>query len=267
MPTLLKAAVLGVVQGVTEFLPVSSTAHLLISERLIGFADPGGVFTVMIQLGSIVAVMWLYRAKILAVVAGLPSSVEARLFAFKIVLAAVPALVAGALFSTFVKRVLYGSFVVIAVAFIAGGIIMLIVERFRPAPDVMSVDALPVGRALAIGSFQALALIPGVSRSGGTIVAAMAMRVERAAAAEFTFFLAMPTMAAAFAHDLLEARHSLGSARAAEIAVGFVMAFLSSALVIKPFLDYVRRSGFAPFAWYRIALGIALLAAVAAGWM
>ena len=266
MPTLLKAACLGIVQGLTEFLPVSSTAHLLISERVIGFSDPGGVFTVMIQLGSIVAVVWLYRAKVLSVIAGLPTRPEARRFALMIVLATVPALVAGLFFSKFVKSVLYGSFVVIAVALIAGGIIMLVVERFRPAPDVISVDQLPVGRAVAIGAFQALALIPGVSRSGGTIVAAMAMRVDRAAAAEFTFFLAMPTMTAAFAHDLLDLRHSLGSARAAEIAVGFVMALLSSALVIKPFLNYVRRSGFAPFAWYRIALGLALLAAVAAGW-
>ena len=267
MPSLLKAAVLGLLQGVTEFLPVSSTAHLLIGERLIGFSDPGGIFTVMIQLGSIFAVVWLYRAKILSVLSGLPSSPAARTFAFKIVLATVPALAAGLFFSKFVKSVLYGSFVVIATAFIVGGIIMLIVERFRPAADVMDVDSLPVGRALAIGSFQALALIPGVSRSGGTIVAAMAMRVDRAAAAEFTFFLAMPTMAAAFAHDLLDARHELASARGLEIAVGFVMAFISSALVIAPFLNYVRRSGFAPFAWYRILLGVALLAAVAAGWL
>ena len=267
MPSLLKAALLGVLQGTTEFLPVSSTAHLLISERLIGYSDPGGVFTVMIQLGSIVAVMWLYRAKILSVIAGLPSQPEARRFALMILLATVPALIAGLFFSKFVKSVLYGSFAVIAVAFIVGGVIMLVVERFRPAPDVISVDQLPVGRAVAIGAFQALALIPGVSRSGGTIVAAMAMRVDRAAAAEFTFFLAMPTMTAAFAHDLLDVRHSLGSARATEIAVGWMMAFLSSALVIKPFLNYVRRSGFAPFAWYRIALGLALLAAVAAGWI
>jgi undecaprenyl-diphosphatase len=265
MPNLLKAALLGIVQGVTEFLPVSSTAHLLISERLIGFSDPGGVFTVMIQLGSILAVMWLYRAKILSVIAGLPSDPNARRFAIMIAVATVPALVAGLLFSKFVKSVLYGSFVVIAVAFIAGGIIMLIVERFRPVPDVTDVDRLPVGRALAIGSFQALALIPGVSRSGGTIVAAMAMRVDRPAAAEFTFFLAMPTMAAAFGHDLLEVRHDLASARGLEIAVGFVMAFVASALVIRPFLNYVRRSGFAPFAWYRIVLGAAVLAAVAAG--
>lgn len=267
MPTLLKAALLGILQGLTEFLPVSSTAHLLIGSRLIGYDDPGGVFTVMIQLGSIFAVMWLYREKIVAVVTGLPSKPEARRFAFTILVATVPLLAAGALFSKFVRGRLHGNFVVMGLAFIIGGVIMLIVERVRPAPDVMDVDSLPAGRALAIGSFQALALVPGVSRSGGTIVAAMAMRVDRAAAAEFTFFLAMPSMAAAFAKDLLDARHDLASARGLEIAVGFVMAFLSSALVVKPFLHYVRRSGFAPFAWYRIAAGLALLAAVAAGWM
>jgi undecaprenyl-diphosphatase len=245
---------------------VSSTAHLLIGGRVLGYDDPGGVFTVMIQLGSIVAVMWLYREKIVAVLTGLPSKPEARHFALMIGLATLPALIAGALFSQFVKSVLYGNFTVIAIAFVAGGIVMLIVERFRPKPDVFDVDRLPVGRAVATGSFQALALIPGVSRSGGTIVAAMAMRVDRPAAAEFTFFLAMPTMAAAFAHDLLEARHNLGSARGLEIAVGFVMAFIASALVVKPFVNFVRRSGFGPFAWYRIVAGIALLAAVLAGW-
>jgi undecaprenyl-diphosphatase len=267
MPTLLKAAILGVVQGLFEFLPVSSTAHLLLAGRVLGYDDPGGAFTVMIQLGSILAVVWLYREKIISVAAGLPSRPEARRFAAMIVLATVPALVAGGLLSNFVKGVLYASIPVIAIAFIAGGIVMLIVERFRPAPDVFDVDSLPVARAVAVGSFQALALIPGVSRSGGTIVAAMAMRVDRAAAAEFTFFLAMPTMAAAFALNLLEVRDHLGPERGLEIAVGFVMAFLASALVVKPFLSYVRRSGFAPFAWYRIVFGAALLAALAAGWV
>jgi undecaprenyl-diphosphatase len=260
MPPLAQAALLGIVQGLTEFLPVSSTAHLLIVEKLIGFDDPGGLFTVMIQLGSILAVVWLYRAKILEVLTSLPSDPEARRFAFKVILATVPSLVAGALFSSYVKRVLYTTLTVAAVAFIVGGIIILIVERFRPVPDVQTVDELPLGRALAVGAFQALALIPGVSRSGGTIVAAMAMKVERAAAAEFTFFLAMPTMAAAFVHDLLELRHGVGPSRGAEIAVGFVMAFLGALLVVKPFLDYVRRRGFAPFAWYRIVLGAILLA-------
>jgi len=158
--------------------------------------------------------------------------------------------------------VLYASFTVIALAFIIGGIVILIVERFRPRPDVVDAERIPVGRAFLVGIGQTLALVPGVSRSGGTIVAAMLLRVDRAAAAEFSFFLAMPTMAAAFAHDLLEVRHNLGAARAAEIAVGFVLAFISSALVVRPFLNYVRSHGFGPFAWYRIVLGAALLAAL-----
>ena len=264
MSSLVKAALLGVVQGVTEFLPVSSTAHLLIGERLIGYDDPGGVFTVMIQLGSIFAVVWLYRQKILEVLTGLPSKPQARHFAVMLIVATIPALVAGALLAKFVKSVLYESFGVIAAAFIIFGVFMIVVERLRPAPSVRVVDETPVGRALAIGTWQVLALIPGVSRSGSTMVGGMLARLDRPTAAEFSFFLAMPTMAAAFAHDLLEVRHNLGAARGSEIAVGFVMAFVSSALVVKPFLAVVRRSGFAPFAWYRIALGIAVLYAVAA---
>ena len=260
MPTLLKAALLGIIQGVTEFLPVSSTAHLLIGERFLVFDDPGGVFTVMIQLGSILAIMWLYRQKIVRVLGGLPSDPEARHFALTIIVATAPALAAGALLSTFVKGVLYASFGVIGAAFMVGGVIMLIVERFRPTPAILDADRVPPGPALAVGSAQALALVPGVSRSGGTIVAAMLAGIDRPAAAEFSFFLAMPTMAAAFAHDLVEVRHNLGFERGLEIAVGFVMAFIASALVVRPFLAVVRRSGFAPFAWYRIALGLALLA-------
>ena len=260
MPTIITAALLGVLQGVTEFLPVSSTAHLLIASRLAGYEDPGGVFTVMIQLGSILAIMWLYRDKILTVLRGLTSDPAARHFALMIVLATLPALLAGALLSTFVKRVLYASFGVMGTAFLLGGIVMLIAERFRPRPTTLDADRMPLGPALAMGCAQTLALIPGVSRSGGTIVAGMLTGVDRAAAAEFSFFLAMPTMAAAFGHDLLEVRHHLSVGRASEIAVGFVMAFISSALVVRPFLDVVRRSGFAMFAWYRVALRIALLA-------
>ena len=267
MPPTLQAAILGIVQGVTEFLPVSSTAHLLIGARLIGYDDPGGVFTVMIQLGSIVAIMWLYREKIWNVLSGLSTDPEARHFAMMIVVATVPALVAGALLSGFVQRVLYASFGVIGAAFVIGGIIMLIVERFRPAPSIRDADHTPIGRALAIGCAQALALIPGVSRSGATIVAAMVAGLDRPAAAEFSFFLAMPTMAAAFGKSLLDVRHDLGQARAVEIAVGFVMAFIASVLVIRPFLGVVRRAGFVPFASYRIIIGLGLLAAIAAGWL
>jgi undecaprenyl-diphosphatase len=260
MPVLVKAALLGIVQGVTEFLPVSSTAHLLVGERLLGYDDPGGAFTVMIQLGSICAIMWLYREKILRIVAGLSSEPDARHFALMLIVGTVPALIAGALLSTFVKRVLYASFGVIGVAFLIGGIIMLLVESMRPRPAILDADRMPLSRALAMGCAQALALIPGVSRSGGTIVAGMLGGVDRPAAAEFSFFLAMPMLAAAFGHDLLEVRHQLGPERALEIAVGFVMAFLASALVVRPFMSVVRRRGFVPFAWYRVAAGVALLA-------
>jgi undecaprenyl-diphosphatase len=260
------AALLGLVQGLTEFLPVSSTAHLLLGARLLRFEDPGGVFTVMIQLGSILAVMWLYRAKIVHVLTNLPSDPDARRFALMILVAFLPAVVAGLLFAGFVKRVLYESPAVIAVSFIAGGIVMLIVERTRPAPTVMNAEHTPLLRALGIGACQVLALIPGVSRSGATIVGAMALGLDRPAAAEFSFFLAMPTMMAAFAHDLLEARQHLSVERAEEIAIGLVFAFIAAALVVRPFLAIVRRTGFAPFAWYRIGAGALILAALFAGW-
>jgi undecaprenyl-diphosphatase len=259
------AALLGILQGLTEFLPVSSTAHLLIGARLLGFSDPGGLFTVMIQLGSILAVVWLYRVKIVRIVRDLPSDPDARHFVLMLVVAFVPTAVAGLLLAGFVKRVLYTTPVVIAVSFVVGGIVMLLVERKGPRPTVENADHVSLGRAFGIGVCQSLALVPGVSRSGATIVGAMLFGVDRPAAAEFSFFLAIPTMSAAFAHDVLEARHGLGAARAEEIAIGLVMAFVASALVIRPFLGVVRRSGFAPFAWYRIAAGVALAAAVFSG--
>jgi undecaprenyl-diphosphatase len=245
---------------------VSSTAHLLIAEKLLGFQDPDGVFTVMIQLGSIFAIAWLYRATILKVIAGLSSDGDARHFAVMIVVAVIPALVAGALFSKYVKAVLYESPAVFAWAFIIGGVIMLLAERFRPAPTILNAEHVPTGRAFGVGVCQMLAIIPGVSRSGSTIVGGMLMGLDRPAAAEFSFFVAIPTMSAAFAHDLFEVRHSITSALASEIAIGFVMAFFASLLVVRPFLGFVRRSGFAPFAWYRIALGVVILGALAAGW-
>ena len=265
--TLLAAALLGLVQGITEFLPVSSTAHLLLVGDAIGHEDPGGVFTVMIQLGSIFAVVWLYRQKIVAVVSALSTSAEARHFALAVIVATIPVLVAGALFADYIQSVLYKSPSVFAGAFIAGGIVMLLVERLRPVPVVLDAERTPLSRAFGVGLCQMLALVPGVSRSGATIIGGLAMGLDRAAAAEFSFFVAIPTMFAASAHEFLEVRSHLTSARALEIFVGFTMAFLSSLLIIKPFLGFVRRSGFAPFAWYRIALGLALGAGIWAGWV
>jgi undecaprenyl-diphosphatase len=261
--TYLIAAVLGVIQGLTEFLPVSSTAHLLVLGRALGYEDPA--FTVMIQLGSMLAIMWLFRARLAAVVRGLPSDPAARRFAIVLAVAVVPALAAGALFGDFVQTVLYESVRVTAVAFIVGGIVMLLVERFRPVPVVMDAERTPISRAVGVGVCQVLALVPGVSRSGATIVGGMLMGLDRAAAAEFSFFLAMPTMVAAFGYEVLQVRDQLAPERALEIAIGFVMAFIASAVVVRPFLYFVRRSGFAPFAWYRIAAGAALLVLYPAG--
>ena len=258
------AALLGVIQGVTEFLPISSTAHLLVAGQLLGYDDPGGAFTVLIQLGSILAIVWLYRAKLTALIRALPSDAEARRVAAALLVAVVPALVAGALFAGYVQTVLYDSARVIAAALIVGGGGMLLVERFRPEPRVQTAEQTPVRRAFGIGMFQVLALVPGVSRSGATMVGGMLMGLERPAAAEFSFLLAIPTMVSAFAYELVQIEGPLGNGRTAEIAIGFVMAFVSSALVVKPFLAFVRRSGFSPFAWYRIAAGTGLLAIV--GW-
>ena len=265
--TYLQAAILGVIQGLTEFLPISSTAHLLIGGQLLGHDDPGGVFTVMIQLGAILAVMWLYRERIISVVSGLFTRPEARRFAIMLFVAFLPAVMLGLVFGDYVASVLYESPIVFAWAFIIGGVVMLIVERVVRTPIVHTVDQTPVVRAFGIGMFQTLALVPGVSRSGATIVGGLLMRLDRAPAAEFSFFLAMPTMMAAFVYKLWEVRDHLAAERAGEIAIGFVMAFLAALVVVKPFLRFVSRSGFAPFAWYRIVMGVLILAAVGRGWL
>ena len=264
---LARAALLGILQGLTEFLPVSSTGHLIIAGHAIGFDDPGGVFTVMIQLGSILAVMWLYRQRIWDVITGLPTKPEARRFAIMLFLAFLPAVVIGLFAADYVKTVLYESLNVIAWALIIGGIVMLAIERWRPTPTVEDAAQTPIWRAVAVGVFQTLALIPGVSRSGATIFGGLLLGLDRRAAAEFSFFLAMPTMAAAFLHDFLEVKDHISSERIAEIAVGFIFAFISALIVVKPFLNFVTRVGFAPFAWYRIVAGAALLGVLAMGWL
>ena len=265
--TLLAAAFLGIVQGITEFLPVSSTAHLLLIGRAIGYQDPGGVFTVMIQLGSILAVVWVFRLKIFNLILGLRTRPDARRFSLAVIVATIPALLAGALLAGFVKAILYESPAVFACAFIAGGVVMLALERPATTPVVQHAQDTPVSRALVIGICQTFALVPGVSRSGATIIGGIAAGLSRTAAAEFSFFLAIPTMTAAFMHDLLEVGGRLSPARGLEIGVGLVMAFISSLLVIGPFLAFVSRAGFARFAWYRIALGVGLLLAIGAGWI
>jgi undecaprenyl-diphosphatase len=262
---LARAAVLGILQGLTEFLPVSSTGHLLIAGRAIGYDDPGGVFTVMIQLGSILAVMWLYRQRIIEVITGLPTKPEARRFALMLFFSFLPAAAVGFVASKYIRDELYIRLDIIAWALILGGFAMLAIEKWPPKVEVKDASSTPIWRAIGVGVFQTLALIPGVSRSGATIFGGLTLGLDRRAAAEFSFFLAMPTMVAAFVWDFIQVKDHITSDRVAEIAVGFVFAFLSAWAVVKPFLDFVTRVGFAPFAWYRIVAGAALLGVLAMG--
>ena len=264
---LARAALLGVLQGLTEFLPVSSTGHLLIFGRAIGYDDPGGVFTVMIQLGSILAVMWLYRQRIWDVVTGLPTKPEARRFALMLFFAFLPAAFIGLLANSYIRNELYIRLDIIAIALILGGFAMLAIEKWPPKVEVKDAAETPIWRAVGVGAFQTLALIPGVSRSGATIFGGLALGLDRRAAAEFSFFLAMPTMVAAFVLDFWTVKDHITADRIAEIAVGFVFAFISAALVVKPFLDFVTRVGFGPFAWYRIVFGAVILGVLAMGWL
>ena len=262
---LLIALLLGLIEGLTEFLPVSSTAHLILFGRWLGFDDPTGAFKVMIQLGAILAIITVYFQKIWSVVVGLPTRAEAQRFAGGLVLAFLPAAFAGVLLGDLIETFFLegqatpAAIRVIALALIVGGGIMLVVERFRPASTTTSIDDMPVWKAVAIGCFQCLALVPGVSRSGATIVGAMLMGVERRAAAEFSFFLAMPTMLGAFTYSFAKNYAALDFGQGTVIAVGFAGAFVAGLVVVRLFLGIVSAYGFAPFAWYRIALGALLL--------
>lgn len=259
--TLLAAALLGLVEGLTEFLPVSSTGHLILLIDLIGFkGPPGKVFEIVIQFGAILAVLWLYRAKFLGVLAGLFSGdARARGFTIAILAALVPALVLGALFGSKIKELLFSPWVVSS-TLILGGLVILLIERVKPVPRHHDVDAFSPWLAVRIGLCQAVAMIPGVSRSGATIMGSLMLGVDRKAATEFSFFLAVPTMLAACVYDLYKNRGSLDFDGAAVIGTGFVVAFLAALLVVKAAVGFISRHGFAPFAWYRIAIGLAMFA-------
>jgi undecaprenyl-diphosphatase len=255
------ALFLGLIEGLTEFIPVSSTAHLLLIGERLGFeGPPGKVFEVVIQLGAILAICTVYFHKLWQVLIGLPSSPKARRFATAIILGFLPAAVIGAGLHGFIKRVLFHSPIAICVALIAGGVVILLVDRFVPTPRHREVDRVPPLLALVIGGFQCLAMIPGVSRSGATIIGGMLLGVERRTAAEFSFFVAIPTMLGATAYDSYKNWGSFTSDGSALIAIGFVAAFLSATVVVRAVLNFIERYGFAPFGWYRILFGGAMLA-------
>ncbi len=258
-PTLLQAAFLGLIEGLTEFIPVSSTGHLILLVDLLGFrGPPGQVFEIVIQLGAILAILIAYAPTLLDVLARAPSDPGARRFILAVLLAFLPAAIIGALAHGFIKSVLFSPWVV-SVALILGGIAILLIERLRPIPVHDRIEAFSPRLSLGIGIFQVLAMIPGVSRSGATIMGALMLGVERRTATQFSFFLAIPTMLGATAYDLYKNRHTLDFSGATVIAVGFVVAFLAALLVVRWLVGFVGRHGFAPFAWYRIALGTAML--------
>lgn len=257
--TLIQAAFLGIVEGLTEFIPVSSTGHLILLVDLLGFKGPSGkVFEIVIQLGAILAICVVYFQKLFQVAITLPKSKQSRHFIRAILLAFLPAMILGALLHDFIKSVLFSPYVV-CISLILGGIAILLIERQNIKPKYKTIESTPTLLPLYIGFGQALAMIPGVSRSGATIMGAILLKVERKAATEFSFFLAIPTMLAATVYDLYKNYHQLTSDGAVVIAVGFIAAFLTALLVVKTLINFISKHGFAPFAYYRIALGGVML--------
>jgi undecaprenyl-diphosphatase len=261
--SIVDAIILGIIEGLTEFIPVSSTAHLLLAGKLLGFENPGKTFEVLIQLGAILAILTVYSGRLWTIARKLPSDPTARRFTAAVIIAFLPAAVVGALGHSIIKGIFFESLYMICGVLIAGGIILLLVDRMTFKPRFTNVMDYPIGLAFRIGLFQCLALVPGVSRSGATIVGALLMGTDKRSAAEFSFFLAMPTMAGAFAYDFYKNRDVIDLAQIELVAIGFVAAFIVAVLVIRSFLDFVSRHGFAFFAWWRIlvgGVGIVLLA-------
>jgi undecaprenyl-diphosphatase len=264
----LAALILGLVEGLTEFIPVSSTGHLVLAKELLHLTDDKwNAFIVLIQLGAILAVVALYFQRLWSVVLRIPSDPAARRFVVAVLIAFLPAVVAGLLAHKFISDVLLDSPMVICISLIVGGVVLLLIDRMARAPRTTDAMNLSWREALGVGLFQCLALIPGVSRSGATIAGGLLLGLDKRAAAEFSFFLAIPTMAGAFALDAWENRHLITADYAGVIAVGFIVSFISGAIVIKWMLGYVQRHGFGLFAWWRIIVGLAGIGAVYAGLM
>jgi len=263
---ILKAVLLGVVEGLTEFLPVSSTGHLLLLERFFGFSDSsfGKTFVVLIQLGAILAILSVYFARLWRIALGMFSDPSARRFVIGVLIAFLPAAVIGALAHGFIKGVLFNPWIV-CFTLILGGVALLWVDQLELRPRFHDATAFPLPTYLLIGLAQCLAMIPGVSRSGATIVSAMLLGSDKRAAAEFSFFLAIPTMAGAFTYDLYKSRGELTFDHSVLVAVGFFTSFVAALIVVKTLLDYVTRHGFALFAWWRVIVGTLGLIGLALG--
>lgn len=255
-----QALLLGVIEGFTEFLPVSSTGHILLAGHFLGVNSPGKSFEVLIQLGAILAVVTVYFGRILSLIRTLPTSPATQRFVWGLLLAFLPAAVIGAGLHKFIKEVLFETPTLICIMLILGGIILLLIDRLPVRAIYQDVSEIPPATAFKIGLFQCLAMVPGVSRSGSTIIGAMLLGAEKRAAAEFSFFLAMPTMAGAFAYDLLKNWQTLDTSDMTAIGAGFLAAFIVGVLVVRTALNFIGRHGLKPFGWWRIIVGSAGLA-------
>lgn len=266
MSDALRAVILGIVEGVTEFLPVSSTGHLLLAERFfdLGEGNFWKSFAILIQLGAILAIVALYFLKLWRIALGMFSNSEDRRFVIGLLVSFLPAAVIGAAAGSYIKAYLFNPWVV-CFSLIVGGAILLWVDQLDLDPHEHDATTFPLPMYLAIGFAQCLAMIPGVSRSGATIVGAMLLGADRRSAAEFSFFLAIPTMVGAFAYESYKNRADLSLDHAGIIAIGFVVSFITAMIVVKTFLTYVTRHGFALFAWWRVIVGTLGLAALAMG--
>ena len=262
----LTAAALGLLEGLTEFIPVSSTGHLLLAGHFLGFESNGKTFEVVIQLGAVLAILTLYGAKVARLLAAARHDTAARRAVVSVFIAFLPAVVAGLLARDFIKEVLFETPVLIAVMLVLGGVVLLFIDRLAPPPLHTDAMALPFRTALIIGLCQCVAMVPGVSRSGATIVGALFLRVEKRAAAEFSFLLSLPTMGAAVGYDLFKSRDVLDFSTLSQIGIGFLVAFVTAVFVVKWVLGYVGRRGYALFGWWRIIVGLLALAALWAGY-
>ena len=261
----LAAIILGLVEGLTEFIPVSSTGHMLLLGHFMGFESAGKTFEIVIQLGALLAIVSVYFRRLWTLATRWPFDPEARRFLIGLLVAFAPAVVIGFLAYDFIKTVLFETPQVICVALIVGGVILLALDRMDKRPRWLDASAYPMRVYFVIGLFQCLAMIPGVSRSGATIAGGLLLKTDKRSAAEFSFFLALPTMGAAVAYDLFKNRAVLDFSDIGLIVVGFVVAFVSALAVVRFLLDFVSRRGFAPFAWWRIVVGVAGLALLQAG--
>jgi undecaprenyl-diphosphatase len=266
MSDALKAVILGIVEGVTEFLPVSSTGHLLLAERFFNLGEGSfwQSFVVLIQLGAILAIVVIYFAKLWRVALGMFSNADDRRFVIGLLVAFLPAVIIGLIAGKYIKEILFNPWVV-CFTLIVGGAILLWVDQLDLKPHEHDATTFPLLTYLWIGIAQCTAMIPGVSRSGASIVAAMLLGADKRAAAEFSFFLAIPTMVGAFAYDFYKNRGEMTVDHLGIVAIGFVVSFITAIIVVKTFLNYVTRRGFTLFAWWRIIIGTLGLIALAMG--